>query len=112
MAGLSHDLTALKLDDEIKTQAGLMLQKDSEFLQIFNYYLLRQFETGILKRILHEQEEKVIGILEPEPLGYDNVVFLSSVLVGGICVSLVLLLVEAVIKTGHKYDNQLVKNTM
>ena len=51
-----------------------------------------------MKRILHEQEEKVIGILEPEPLGYDNVVFLSSVLVGGICVSLILALVESVIK--------------
>ena len=98
VAGLSDDLTALKLDDEIKTQAGLMLQKDSEFLQIFNYYVLKQFETGILKRILHEQEEKVIGILEPEPLGYDNVVFLSSVIVGGVCVSFILVLVESVIK--------------
>ena len=112
VAGLSDDLTALKLDDEIKTQAGLMLQKDSEFLQIFNYYVLKQFETGILKRILHEQEEEVIGILEPEPLGYDNVVFLSAVLVGGICVSLILVLVESVTQIWYKSDNQLVKNTM
>ena len=94
----SDDYIALKIDDQYKAYGGLILQKDSEFLPAFNHYLMKEFEHGILRRILREEEQMMIGILEPEPLGYDNVIFLFTLLGAGISASMVIGLVELMIK--------------
>ena len=43
-----NDLFALKMEDMVKLAGGHILQKDSEFLPIFNHYLAKQFENGLL----------------------------------------------------------------
>ena len=44
-------LFTLKLDDLPREGLYFLLQKDSEFLGIFNYYLLKEIEHGITKRL-------------------------------------------------------------
>ena len=48
---LKNQMFALKMDDSVYTIATLALQKDSEFLQMFNYYILKAFEGGHFKRL-------------------------------------------------------------
>ena len=47
------DLVALDMTDMIPSQICWNFQKDSEFTEIFNYYLYQNFETGIWARTLH-----------------------------------------------------------
>ena len=57
------------------TRAGLGLQKNSEFLQLFNYHLLKQFEHGIMMRRqrrdrIEQHTNQDFGIAEAAPLGW------------------------------------------
>ena len=83
-------VVALKMDDSHKTYAGLVLQHDSEFMAIFNHYLLKAYENGILNRldIFHNGKPDIkIGMNEPEALGMNNVMFPFSVLAASIVLS-------------------------
>ena len=86
-------LFALKMDDEVKLVGGHAMQKNSEFLPIFNHYLRKQFETGLLHFSLktggrsktggreYGPARIPIGMTEPEPLPFNSVqsafIFLS-----------------------------------
>ena len=81
-------LFALDMDDSIYTFTGFGLQRDSEFFKMFNHYLLKGKETGIFNRLyktyfieLYVNEE--FGIVEPQPLGVDNVIFTFACLAIG-----------------------------
>ena len=96
---VADHLKALKMDDSLYIMAGLTLQKDSEFLQIFNYYTLKAMECGLIKRQhlnhtaeLHTNEN--FEMMEPQPLGMNNVMFCFISLGFGICVSLIKVLME------------------
>ena len=97
---------SLKMEDSITTYAGFALQKDSEFMAIFNHYLLKAHETGILNRLalLHPKLSNqtfepgiIIGLNEPEPLGIDNLMFPFSFLAASIVTSFAIAIMEKMI---------------
>ena len=94
---------ALDMDDTYYTLGGFGLPTDSEYLSMFNHYLLKAFERGILHRIsnswLRDSKAPIkIGITEPEPLGINNVMFPLSFLGVAMISSVVTLFVEKVAK--------------
>ena len=98
------DVIALKMDDPHNTLAGFLLRKDSEYLSVFNHYLLKGIESGVFHRL----DKMVwnanlippikIGLLEPGALGINNLMFPFSCLGGAMVISLVVLIMEKIIK--------------
>ena len=68
-------VVSLTMDDAYHTYVGFALQEDSEFMAIFNHYLLKAYENGILDWLYDEQPDIKIGLNEPQPLGINNVMF-------------------------------------
>ena len=96
---LTDRLFALKLDDTFVGFAGLQLQKDSEFLQIFNHYFLKAFEGGEFKRLYRSYymdlfTKENFEMVEPQPLASNNVMFCFISLGFGICLSLISVMIE------------------
>ena len=96
---LKNQMFALKMDDSVYTIATLALQKDSEFLQIFNYYILKAFEGGHFKRLYRKYHmdlfiKENFAMAEPMPLGSRNVMFCFISIGFGICLSLIFVMVE------------------
>ena len=96
---LVDKVVALKMDDTLYTIGTLGLQKDSEFLQIFNYYILREMESGFLRRLYREHHPDLFTkenfeMIPPQPLGINNVMFCFILLGFGICLSLLSTAVE------------------
>ena len=76
------------------------MQPHSEYLSMFNHHLLKAFETGILQRldrIWKVQPPIKIGLTEPEPLGFHNVMFPFSFLAVTIIIGVVMAVVEKVV---------------
>ena len=78
-------VVVLKMDDAHITWGGFGLRPDSEYMSLFNHYLLKGIENGILKRynLIYNPERTPklkIGLTEPESLGINNVMFLFSIL--------------------------------
>ena len=92
-------LIELPMDDAIYTIIGLALQKDSEFLGLFNHYIMKAFETGIFKRLFRNYHmrmytREIFEMPEPQPLGPNNVMFCFLCPAFIICASLILVMVE------------------
>ena len=93
---------ALDMDDAIYALGGFALRPDSEFLSVFNHYILKAFETGILQRLDVEWNSQrktpiKIGITEPEPLGINNVMFPFSCLAAAVIISVVMSVIEKLV---------------
>ena len=93
----------LRMDDAIYGQVTLALQKDSEFLQLFNHYILRAYESGFYARLFRYQYADIytkenFEMTEPQALGYDNIMFCFICLVVGIGLAITAVLVEFVMK--------------
>ena len=89
------------MDDPHYTYRGFALQKDSEFMAIFNHYLLKAYENGILNRLdlFHNGQSDIkIGMNEPEPLGMNNVVFPFTFLAASFVTSTALAVMEKLLK--------------
>ena len=96
-----QEVSPLKMDDESNSIVSLALQKDSEFLDIFNYYIMKQYENGILDRLFRNYHMELLareqfGMSEPKPLGYEKVVFPFTCLVMGVTASLWFAAVEMI----------------
>ena len=94
---------ALKMDDSSVACSTLGLQKDSEFLEIFNHFLLKQLENGIGNRLFlsHHNElyvKEQFGLTDVQPLATKNVMFLLIWAVAGFFTSLTITLIEIIIK--------------
>ena len=95
-----HDqLTALKMDDSTYVLSAFGLQKGSEFLEIFNHYILKEMEYGISKRLYRKyysdlSAKEHFGMPEPQPLGYENVIFTFLCLGIGVAISLCVVIME------------------
>ena len=92
-------LVALHVDDVGDAMSSFVLPSDSEFLPLFNYYLLKAHEHGIEKRIYKKHHmafftNQQFGMTEALPLGYKNVMFTFICLGIGICVSLLIASIE------------------
>ena len=99
----------LSMDDSAYYHLCLGLQKDSEFLGIFNHYLLKEMEHGInmreaskLQSIFNRNE--LFGMAEPQPLGKNNVMFLFLLLGFGISASATVAILERACKHLHVFQ--------
>ena len=96
---LTNQVFALKMDDSVYAIGGLALQKDSEFVDIFNHYILKSFEVGEFRRVhrtyfmdLYTKEN--FEVIQPQSLGLNNVMFCFTCLGFGICISLISAMAE------------------
>ena len=102
-------VVALKMDDSGYSLTGFGLQKESEFLKMFNHYLLKEREHGIFNRLyrkyfidLYVNEE--FGMIEPQALGFDNVMFTFACLGAGVTISMIIAIAEFMFR--RKVHNQ------
>ena len=87
------------MDDTVYAIGGFGLQKDSEFLQIFNHFILKGLESGEFKRLHRNYYIKLytrnnFEMIEPQPLGMNNVMFCFISLGFGICLSIIKVMME------------------
>ena len=77
-------IKALEMEDDPYRYEGFVLQPNlskginSEYMPLFNYYLLRQHEHGIINRLNHyykDPKEVNFEMSEPSPLGMTSVMF-------------------------------------
>ena len=93
----------LKMDDPSIIRVGFGLRPESEYSSVFNHYLLKGFETGVLKRLslvwnAHIKPPIKIGMTEPEALGFNTVMMSLFIFLGvTILISLSIALIEKVI---------------
>ena len=97
----TNQLFALKMDDAVYGSLTLGLQKDSEFHQVFNHYILKQFETGYARRLFRTYHTHLFTktdyeMNEPQPLGFNNVMFCFIVLALGICFAVIISIREII----------------
>ena len=86
-------IISLNIDDSFQSISTLPLLKGSEFLPLFNYYILKEHEHGIRKRLYYEYHKEMFtleqfGMGEPQPLGATNTMFLFIWMAFGICISI------------------------
>ena len=48
---LTDQIFPLKMDDAVYGTYSLPLQKDSEFLPLFNHYIMKMIQSGLMKRL-------------------------------------------------------------
>ena len=100
----------LKMDDSSYYLLGLGLQKDSEFLGIFNHYLLKEMESGLNMRARRSLQNSFyvneqFEMREPQPLGSNNVMFLFILLGFGLIASVTVSICELVAGKYRKYSH-------
>ena len=100
---LAYQLYALRMDDASYVWGGFALQKDSEFLGLFNFYLLKAIEHGTIKRLFQRYHidlyvKEQFGMVEPQPLTYKNVMFTFIFLGTGIFAAIVIAMLEYITK--------------
>ena len=100
---LTDQVMALKMDDASFGYSTLGLQKDSEFLQVFNYYILKGYETGYLKRLYRKYFSSLFTkenyeMMEPQPLGINNVMFCFILMVVGISLTIIIATFELIMR--------------
>ena len=77
-------ILSLKMHDTFHTLGGYALQNNSEYIDIYNHYLLKELEHGIVDKSFKFSLPSVkVGLSEPEPLAIRNVMFPFSCL--GFC---------------------------
>ena len=108
----THKAFALKMDDSFIDIVGFGLQKDSEFTPLLNHFILKGFENGVFSR-MHQNYALLVDpdenfeMMEPQPLGLNNVMFCFILLGIGICVSIINVMIELMIrKTSKKRDER------
>ena len=109
---LIEKIYPLQMDDAFYNILGLGLQKDSEFLSIFNHYLLKEIEHGINRREIHNlqsiyRRNMQFEMPEPQPLGSNNVMFLFILLGFGVAMSITKYLFEAAVGSCTKLSRPL-----
>ena len=94
-------IKALEMEDDAYTYQSFILQRNSEYLPMFNYYLLRQHEHGIINRLKNyhgDPKDENFEISEPFALGMIEVLFPFSVLGLSIIISVGVAATEKLIK--------------
>ena len=96
---LMDQMLALKMDDSWFQINTFWLAKNSEFLHIFDHYLLKEMESGFLKRLFQKRWasiEENFEMREPQSLGFSNVLFCFIFLGFGILLSIVCATIELI----------------
>ena len=98
-------LESIDIEDKIADYFAFGGHKNSEFTEIFNFYITQLKETGILKQIT----DSWIDLTYPPPpvladaydLGYSDLIFPYLILVGGVFVGVFLLMSEFMKRKVH-----------
>ena len=96
---LLSQIRFLQVDGSMPAFSSFLLQKQSEFLGSFNYFLMKQNEHGISSRLFRKYHmplyiNEQFGLIEPKSLGYKDVMFLFILLGSGMLSSLSIAWVE------------------
>ena len=103
-------MAIIYFQERIKDEVGFAFQKDSELVDIFNYYLKKTQENGIMSILekklgITSQPDKLDPIKE-NVLGYENVAFPFAILLIGLMASIVHTVIEAMTSwKKNKNDN-------
>ena len=104
-----HKVVDLKISDAATVYGVFALIKHSEFLQMLNYHLIMRYENGALhrhhNRWMYDANQQ-FGMLEPEPLGYNNVLFPFMCLGLAICTAIVIAMVEISLSRWNNYKKR------
>ena len=97
------EVYALKMDDATYSLMAFGLRENSEFREMFNYYLQKQMEHGIIKRLYRNYHislfvHEKFGLNEAQPMGLENTIFLFFILGTGIAASLFIATMERILK--------------
>ena len=79
--------------DEVPNSSAFAFQKNSEFLHLFNHFLKKMMEAGIIFKINKDITKRKIINYEMEPavtLGFENLAFPFLVLLGGLTLAVVI----------------------
>ena len=107
-----HQLLVSKLDEKMHSQVTFALTKDSEFLSLFNYYIMKEYEAGIMVKLYKSYHPSLFtnqqfGMPEPQPLSAKNVFFLFTWLGFGMLISSMIALIEMVTTKWFKRNGPL-----
>ena len=95
-------LMALRMFDSTPVSGGIGLKKNSEFLEIVNYQMLKLVEGGILKHIDKKWPDtsgnEEFGMAEPKALGLKNLLFPFTTLAAGMMTALASASIEYMIQ--------------
>ena len=94
-------IKALEMEDDSYNYEGFVLQWNSEYMPLFNFYLLRQHEHGIINRLSRyygDPKEVNFEMSEPAPLGMTSVMFPFTILGACTIISMGIGAVEKFIK--------------
>ena len=83
----------------MKSPLGWSFHKNSQLVDCFNYYLQQMIQTGIMSQILARTDtknEEFNTISDAVQLSYENVLFPSLILFGGLIISACLVGMERV----------------
>ena len=94
-------LMAHDIEEKHSVPAAFLMPRNSEFSQILAYYILKQTESGLLtldgrNRNYPARKDMKIGIHEPQPLGYENIMSVFIFLGGAMCVAVLITCVELI----------------
>ena len=104
---LLSQIMTLPVDGAPSSFSSFALQKQSEFLGPFNYFLMKQNEHGISSRLFRKYHmplyiKEQFGLIEPRPLGHEDVMFLFILLGLGMLTSLAIACLEMLRKICRK----------
>ncbi len=89
------------MNDALSTSVAFAYPKDSEFKDMVNHYILDFHESGILsflqKKWLPQDEDDTGSSLDASELGYLNLIFPNLLLIGGLTLSITILLFEILV---------------
>ncbi len=119
---VAYDITSVHMDlvhvnnfqERRKSHVAFGLQKGSDLVELFNFHIMKLKKSGVLSKLWFKWMESSkpedysdrIFIPDAVALGYDNLIFLVVLLLGGLALSGILVLFEAV----HVYCKNLKKD--
>ena len=92
-----QNLQGLEIEEKVKIFISIAMQKNSEFVELFDYHIIRMQERGILDRIRHEWTDNVdqdYGMIEPEAMDIQNTMFVFACVALGIFIAGQVILAE------------------
>ena len=102
---LEDYLVALDVLETLPYYKTIVMQKDSEFTELFNRQFLMMQESGVIQRIMRkwrDRRDMDYGIAEPISLGYSNLLFPINLLAGGMVMATLIGVVEHSFKKSTK----------
>ena len=92
--------TLNRIDEQIDTQTGWGIQRDSEYSELLNHWLHKFDESGARERLWRNwtyQATEEFWAEDPIVLGFNEITFVFLWIFGGIVASLIFLIWETIV---------------